>query len=199
MEDSQENDKKNESTNDTEQKITTDQSDEITKTKDKVNEQERLEAKLSEAYGKQDDMQNKYLRVHADLENIKKRAIREREDAVQRTRSQLISDLLPIIDSFKMGLSEASKHNEAKNYVEGFAMATNQLENLLNEYGLSVIEPTNQTFDPKFHEAISYEESEEIEEGVVIKTIREGYKLGEKLLRPASVVLSQKTKEENLI
>ena len=197
MEDSQENDKKNKSTNDTEQKVITDQSDEVTKEIDEGNAQERLETKLSEAYGKQDDLQNKYLRVHADLENIKKRAIREREDAVQRTRFQLISDLLPIIDSFKMGLSEASKHIEAKNYVEGFAMATNQLENLLNEYGLSVIEPTNEIFDPKSHEAISYEESEGLEDGVVIKTIRSGYKLGEKLLRPASVVLSKKTKEEN--
>ncbi|MDG1326697.1 MAG: nucleotide exchange factor GrpE [Opitutales bacterium] len=159
--------------------------------------QERLETKLSEAYGKQDDLQNKYLRVHADLENIKKRAIREREDAVQRTRSQLIGDLLPIIDSFRMGLSEASKHEEARNYVEGFAMATNQLENILSEYGLSLIEPTNQAFDAKLHEAISYEESKDMEDGIVIKTIRNGYKLGEKLLRPASVVLSKKVKAEN--
>jgi molecular chaperone GrpE len=159
--------------------------------------QERLETKLSEAYGKQDDLQNKYLRVHADLENIKKRAIREREDAVQRTRTQLIGDLLPIIDSFKMGLSEASKHDEAKSYVEGFAMATNQLENILSEYGLSIIEPTNQAFDAKFHEAISYEESEDTGDGIVIKTIRNGYKLGEKLLRPASVILSKNIKEEN--
>ncbi|MDG0963892.1 MAG: nucleotide exchange factor GrpE [Opitutales bacterium] len=159
--------------------------------------QERLETKLSEAYGKQDDLQNKYLRVHADLENIKKRAIREREDAVQRTRSQLIGDLLPIIDSFRMGLSEASKHDEARNYVEGFAMATNQLENILSEYGLSLIEPTNQAFDAKLHEAISYEESKDMEDGIVIKTIRNGYKLGEKLLRPASVVLSKKVKAEN--
>ena len=159
--------------------------------------QERLETKLSEAYGKQDDLQNKYLRVHADLENIKKRAIREREDAVQRTRSQLIGDLLPIIDSFRMGLSEASKHEEARNYVEGFAMATNQLENILSEYGLSLIEPTNQAFDAKLHEAISYEESNDMEDGIVIKTIRNGYKLGEKLLRPASVVLSKKVKAEN--
>ena len=73
-------------------------------------DEDRWEDKLNEAYGKQDDLQNKYLRVHADLENLKKRAIREREDAVQRTRSQLIGDLLPIIDAFQMGLSEASKH-----------------------------------------------------------------------------------------
>lgn len=195
MEDSQENDKK--STSDTDQENIVDLPDNVDNTSTEEDNEGRLETKLSEAYGKQDDLQNKYLRVHADLENIKKRAIREREDAVNRTRSQLISDLLPIIDSFKMGLSEASKHEEAKNYVEGFAMATDQLENILSEYGLSVIEPTNQSFDPKLHEAISYEESEDIENEVVIKTIRNGYKLGEKLLRPASVVLSKGAKEKS--
>lgn len=159
--------------------------------------QVKLETKLSEAYGKQDDLQNKYLRVHADLENIKKRTIREREDAVQRTRSQLISDILPIIDSFKMGLLEASKHEEASGYVEGFAMATDQLEKILSEYGLVLIEPTNETFDPKFHDAIGHEESDDLEEGIVIKTIRNGYKLGGKLLRPASVVLTKKREDKN--
>ena len=156
----------------------------------------RLESKLAEAYGKQDDLQNKYLRVHADLENIKKRTIKEREDAVQRTKSQIISDLLPIIDSFKMGLAEASKHEDAKTFVEGFAMAVNLMETTLNEYGLHIVDSTNQIFDPKVHDAISYEISDTIDEGVVITTIREGYKLGDKLLRPASVILSKGKKEE---
>ena len=159
--------------------------------------QAKLEEKLSEAYGKQDDLQNKYLRVHADLENIKKRTIREREDAVQRTRSQLISDILPIIDSFKMGLTEASKHEEASSYVEGLAMATDQLEKILSEYGLVLIEPTNQPFDPKFHEAIGHEESPDKEDGIVIKTVRNGYKLGGTLLRPASVVLTKNEEGKN--
>jgi molecular chaperone GrpE len=159
--------------------------------------QAKLEEKLSEAYGKQDDLQNKYLRVHADLENIKKRTIREREDAVQRTRSQLISDILPIIDSYKMGLTEASKHEEASSYVEGFAMATDQLEKILSEYGLVLIEPTNQPFDPKFHEAIGHEESPDQEDGIVIKTVRNGYKLGGTLLRPASVVLTKNEEGKN--
>mgnify|MGYP001591801839 CR=1 FL=1 len=167
---------------------------------DKCHEEEtkdRLETKLNEAYGKQDDLQNKYLRVHADLENIKKRSIKEREDAVQRTRSQIIGDLLPIIDSFKMGLAEASKHESAKTYVEGFSMAMNLMYTTLNEYGLHVVESTNKPFDPKIHDAISYENDDIIGEGIVIRTIREGYKLGDKLLRPASVILSKGKKEEN--
>ena len=115
---------------------------------------DRLERKLKDAYGKQDDLQNKYLRVHADLENIKKRAIKEREDAVQRTRSQIIGDLLPIIDSFKMGLTEASKHESSKTYVEGFSMAMSLMQSTLNEYGLHVIESTSKPFDPKIVNSI---------------------------------------------
>ena len=164
------------------------------KTNDEV--KNRLEAKLSDAYGKQDDLQNKYLRVHADLENLKKRSIKEREDAVHRTRSQLISDLLPSIDAFKMGLSEAEKHKNAKEFVEGFGMAMKQMNNVLDEYGLVVLEPTEQEFDPKYHEAINYEINEDLDEGTVIKTIRCGYRLGDKLLRPASVILSKKETAE---
>lgn len=159
-------------------------------------DEDRWEDKLNEAYGKQDDLQNKYLRVHADLENLKKRAIREREDAVQRTRSQLIGDLLPIIDAFQMGLSEASKYDVAKQFTDGFEMAIKQLENILGEYGLVVIDPLNNEFDPSQHEAISHEFNDEIKDGNVVKTIRCGYKLGNKLLRPASVILAKTNTSE---
>ena len=157
---------------------------------------ERLENKLNEAYSKQDDLHNKYLRVHADLENLKKRAIKEREDVVHRTRSQIMTDLLPFIDSFKMGLLEASKNEQVKTFVDGFEMAMNQLENTLSEYGLIRLESDMIEFDPKIHEAISYEENDEVKEGIVIKTIREGYKLGDKLIRPATVILSKGQREE---
>ena len=149
---------------------------------------------LSIGYGKHDDIQNKYLRVHADLENIKKRSIREREDAVLRTRSQLITDILPVLDAFQMGINEASKEEEEMTYIEGFKMAVKQLESVLGEYGLVLIDPKEESFDPKFHEAIGFEEDNEYEMDIVIKTVRNGYRLGDKLLRPASVILN-KTKE----
>ena len=158
------------------------------------NENHNLEKKLAEAYGKHDDIQNKYLRVHADLENIKKRSIREREDAVLRTRSQLITDILPVLDAFQMGINEASKEEEEMTYIEGFKMAVKQLESVLGEYGLVLIDPKEESFDPKFHEAIGFEEDNEYEMDIVIKTVRNGYRLGDKLLRPASVIVN-KTKE----
>ena len=107
-----------------------------------------------------------------------------------------MTDLLPFIDSFKMGLLEASKNEHVKTFVDGFEMAMNQLENTLSEYGLIRLESDMIEFDPKIHEAISYEENDEVKEGIVIKTIREGYKLGDKLIRPATVILSKGQREE---
>ena len=157
----------------------------------------RLQSKLDDAYGKQDDLNGKYLRAVADLENVRKRSIRDREDAVQRTRSQIIGDLLPVIDAFQLGFAEAKKNEEAAQFVEGFSMAMSLLESTLSEYGLAVIDPKGEEFDTKFHEAIGYEEDAEQEEGTVINTVRPGYRIGEQLLRPATVILAKAPAKED--
>ena len=151
----------------------------------------RLQTKLDDAYGKQDDLKSKYLRAVADLENVRKRSIRDREDAVQRTRTQVIGDLLPTLDAFQLGFAEAKKHDDASKFVEGFSMAVSLMEKTLSEYGLAVIDPQGESFDAKYHEAIGYEEKSDCEEGTVISTIRIGYRIGEKLLRPATVILAK--------
>lgn len=153
-----------------------------------------LKTRLHEAYSKQEDLQSKYLRTFADLENIKKRSIRDRDEAIQRARLQLIEDLLPVIDAFKMGMSEANKFDPDGPIVNGFNMATNQLQNVLGEYGLVCIEETGGQFDPNIHEAIGHEESEE--EDTVLKIIRIGYRLKDHLIRPASVIISQRRKDQ---
>ena len=157
----------------------------------------RLQSKLDDAYGKQDDLNGKYLRAVADLENVRKRSIRDHEDAVQRTRSQIIGDLLPVIDAFQLGFAEAKKNEEAAQFVEGFSMAMSLLESTLSEYGLAVIDPKGEDFDAKFHEAIGYEEDAEQEEGTVINTVRPGYRIGEQLLRPATVILAKAPAKED--
>ena len=155
----------------------------------------RLQTKLDDAYGKQDDLKSKYLRAVADLENVRKRSIREREDAVQRTRTQVIGDLLPALDAFQLGFAEAEKHEDASKFVEGFSMAVSLMEKTLSEYGLAVIDPQGESFDAKYHEAIGYEEKSDCEEGTVINTIRIGYRIGENLLRPATVILAKASSE----
>tara|TARA_B100000035_G_C20878335_1_gene499386 strand:- start:1 stop:609 length:609 start_codon:yes stop_codon:yes gene_type:complete len=154
-----------------------------------------LNKKIQETYSKNEDLQDKYVRVLADLENLKRRQIREREEAVQRTRSQIMGDLLPSLDAFQMGIQEAEKEESTKNIFVGISMAFKQMENVLGEYGLEIINPDDSEFDPKFHEALSYQASEDVKEGFVLQTIRIGYRIKDKLLRPASVIIS-KGKEE---
>jgi molecular chaperone GrpE len=155
-----------------------------------TNDSTGVEKRLSEAYSKNEDLQTKYLRTFADLENLKKRSIREREAAIVRARQQLIEDLLPVIDAFKMGMEEAIKADPDGPIVNGFNMAINQMEKVFEEYGLVCIEETGGAFDPKIHEAIGYEQGEE--EDIVLKIIRKGYRLKDHLIRPASVMVSKK-------
>lgn len=150
-----------------------------------------VRAKLDEAYGKRDELQNKYLRAVADLDNLRKRLDKERRETAERTRSNLLGDVLPALDAFRLGLEDARKREEAKGVVEGFAMALTQLENVFGEHGLSVVDPTGEPFDHNLHEAIGHEASEQVEEGIVLNTVRVGYKLGDRLLRAASVIISQ--------
>ena len=155
-----------------------------------------LKNKLDEAYGIQEDLKGKYLRSVADLENLRKRSIRDREDAVLRTRAQIIGDLLPVLDAFQLGLNEAQKNKETESVVAGFSMAMKQMNNVLGEFGLKLIDPSNGEFDPKLHEAIGYEDSDEYEEGMVLKCVRVGYQIRDQLLRPATVILSKMAKDE---
>ena len=149
----------------------------------------RLKSKLDEAYGKQEDLHSKYLRTFADLDNLRKRSIRDREEAIQRTKKQILEDLLPVIDSFNIGIDAAIKENPDGPLVKGFKMAIDQMDAVLGEYGLICIDAVGQNFDPQFHEAIGYENGES--DGIVLKIIRNGYKIKEQLLRPASVVVSK--------
>ncbi len=151
----------------------------------------RMQGKLEEAYGKRDELQNKYLRAAAELDNLRKRSVRDREEIASRSRANIIGDLLPAVDAFRLGLQDAQNREEAKSVVEGFAMVMTQMESILGEHGLSLIDATGQPFDTSLHEAVSHEASEDIEEGHVIYTVRTGYKLGDRLLRPAAVVISK--------
>ena len=150
-----------------------------------------LKSKLEEAFEKQEHLQGKYLRAVADLENARKRAIREREDAANRIKTQIISDLLPVMDAFKLGLLEAEKSENGMQVVEGFNLVISQFKSILGDYGLLSIDPVGKPFDPKEHDAIGYEETELDEAGIVVKTVRCGYTLKNKLVRAATVVLSK--------
>ncbi len=151
---------------------------------------EGLLEKLGEVTAEADAMREKYLRVMAEMENLRRRTLRDKEEARRFAALPLVEDLLPIIDNFKLGLSAAHGHEGGKAFAEGFEMILGQLKGALNQHGVVEIAPEGEAFDPNNHEAIAQQPDPSVEEGKVISVQRIGYRLHDRLLRPASVVVS---------
>ena len=129
------------------------------------------------------------LRTQADFENYKKRAAREKEDAMKYANSSLLQRLVSILDNFELGLAAAKTESERSPIYSGMVLVQKQLNDLLEENGLQAIEAEDKKFDPNLHEAIAHEPSE-TPEGTVIRQARRGYRFKDRLLRPARVVVS---------
>ncbi len=130
------------------------------------------------------------LRSQADFENYKKRAAREKEEAIKYANSSLLERLVPILDNFALGLSAARSEGETSPVFSGMSMILKQLNDFLTESGAQPIEAEGKQFDPNLHEAIAREPSDNVAEGTVLRQTRRGYRLKDRLLRPSSVVVS---------
>ena len=148
---------------------------------------------LREKAARADEYWDRLLRTTADLDNFKKRAARERQDAVRFANEGLVARILPALDSFDMALSAAAAPEGASldSLKTGITMIHSQLKAALAEAGLEEIDAQGQPFDPNLHEAVSQEESPNVAEGHVVRQIRKGYRLRERLIRPASVVVAR--------
>lgn len=151
---------------------------------------------LKNRAAKADEFKDNWLRTAADLDNYRKRAARERVEAVQYANVALIQKLLPILDNFEMAQAAAqnSKDEKISSLQSGVAMIQKQLKDVLNEAGLEEIDATGKPFDPTLHEAISQQETADVSEGNVVQQIRKGYKWRERLLRPAAVIVAKSKK-----
>ena len=129
------------------------------------------------------------LRSQADFENYKRRAAREKEDAVKYANSSLLQRLVSILDNFELGLAAAKMEGTQSPIYSGMVLVQKQLNDLLEENGLQAIEAEDKKFDPNLHEAIAHEPSE-TPEGTVIRQARRGYRFKDRLLRPARVIVS---------
>ncbi len=130
------------------------------------------------------------LRSQADFDNFKKRAAREKEDAIRYANSSLLERLIAIVDNFELGLSAASKESADSPILSGMGMVLKQLNDFLADNGLQPIAAEGARFDPNLHEAIANEPSDIVPEGHVVRQMRRGYKLKDRLLRPSTVVVS---------
>ena len=129
------------------------------------------------------------LRSQADFENYKKRAAREKDDAVKYANGALLQQLVSILDNFELGLAAAKTQGDESAIYSGMVLVQKQLNDLLAENGLKPIEAEGNKFDPNLHEAIAHEPNVS-PEGTVVRQARRGYRLKDRLLRPARVVVS---------
>lgn len=147
--------------------------------------------KLDQTTAEVTAQKERYLRTVADLENYRKRALREKEEVRRQANFALVEDLLPVLDNFKLGLKSAQSHEGGAVFAEGFQMILTQMESALKQNGVQEINPEGEPFDPNFHEALAHISHETIADGHVIEVQRVGYTLHERLLRPAAVVISK--------
>jgi molecular chaperone GrpE len=130
-----------------------------------------------------------YLRLAADFDNYRKRVAREQVDLTRRANERLLNELLPVLDDLERALEAAAEHEEAK-LEEGVRLVHRSLLGLVERHGLSEIE-TEGAFDPHVHEALLAQPGEGADEGSVLQVLQKGYKLGDKVLRPARVIVAE--------
>ena len=156
--------------------------------------EERVEDPLAAAEARAEEHLNDLKRLAAEFENYKKRTAREQASLSTRATERLVKELLPIVDDLERALEAAEEHEEAK-LEEGVRLVHRQLASALEHEGLAVIE-TDGKFDPHVHEALLSQPSE-ADEGSVIEVLQKGYRLGDRVLRPARVVVAAAPKEAN--
>ena len=136
-------------------------------------------------------LSDRLLRLQADFENFRRRTQRERSELYQRANENLIEELLPVLDHFELGFENAEKHEANPDVVIGFRLVFEQIQGALTKFNLRPVDAIGEHFDPHLHEAITHVSSEEYPADFIVAQTRRGYRLADKLLRPAQVVVSK--------
>jgi molecular chaperone GrpE len=147
---------------------------------------------LKAAAAKADENWDKFLRAAADLDNYRKRVAREKEELARFTAERVVAALLPVLDNLERALNAAEQQGDQTALIEGIQQVHGQFRRTLEEFGLKeVAAHAGHPFDPNLHEAVAQASSTEHPEGHVLEQLQRGYKLADRLLRPARVVVSK--------
>jgi molecular chaperone GrpE len=149
-----------------------------------------MEAKIAELESALAETKDRYLRSAADFENFKKRARQQQLDTIQHASADLIARLLPALDDLRKALDHTPAGVD-ESWVKGLELSVRKLEEALGAHGLEPIQAVGVPFDPKLHEAIGYEESAEHPEDTVTSELRRGYRIRDRVVRPALVKLAR--------
>ncbi|MBN2196614.1 MAG: nucleotide exchange factor GrpE [Polyangiaceae bacterium] len=137
-------------------------------------------------------LHDQLLRTAADFDNFRKRSRRELADAERKAREDLLRDLLPVFDNLERAQAHSDSATDVRSLADGVAMVLRQFYDILGRLGIERISALGKAFDPTFEEAIQQVETAEYEPGTVAAEVQAGYRMGERLIRPAMVVVAKK-------
>src|SRR5213594_5058572 len=150
-----------------------------------------LESRLAELESALAEAKDKYLRLAADFDNYKKRMRHEQLDTMEHASAELIHRLLPVLDDLQSVL-EHQPRDVDESWIKGLELSVRKLEEALGTHGLQPIDAVGARFDPKLHEAVGHEESAEHPEDTVVSELRRGYRVRDRVVRPALVKVSRR-------
>ena len=152
-------------------------------------QKQALEEEREALQEERDSLKDQVLRTRAEFDNYRKRLAREAEQNKKMATEELVRDLLPILDNLELALEHGKESTEG--LTEGVQMIYNQLYEALTRHGLEPIESEGVLFDPNVHEALMQAPSDEVPENYVLQTFQKGYRLSDRIIRPAKVIVSQ--------
>lgn len=158
--------------------------------KDIVESEDELLQQLKDAEKKAEENWELLLRTKAEMENLRKRTEKDLEKAHKYGIEKFVSEMLPVKDSMEMGL--AAQDATVESLHEGMELTMNMFNSALEKLSVKEINPLNEAFDPELHQAMTMQESDEVEANTVLAVMQKGYQLNERLVRPAMVVVSKK-------
>jgi len=157
---------------------------------------EKTKQVMEEAEQKMRETQETYVRQYAEMENYKKRMARDKEDAARYSAEKIFHELLPVLDGLEKALEHARHTPDVEKVIEGVDIVLKQFLKAAEKFGVSPVPAVGEPFDPNYHEAMGHHESEEHEPDTVVNEYRRGYKIHDRLLRPALVTVAKPPEEK---
>ena len=148
-----------------------------------------LEAQLEAAQAKATENWEHFLRAKAEMDNLRRRSVKDIENAHKFGMEKFVNELIPVIDSMALGL--AAEDASAESLREGMELTKNMLDNMMEKLGIEEVDPMNEKFDPEKHQAMSMQPNADVEPNTVIAVMQKGYLLNDRLIRPAMVMVSK--------
>ena len=152
---------------------------------------EQLQAEIEQLRQQVEENRNLFLQARADVENIRKRAERDLQNAHKYALDKFVAELLPVKDSLEMGLAAIDESADISKLREGTELTLKMLAAAVAKFGVSEINPHGEKFNPEWHEAMAMQPSSEAEPNTVMQVIQKGYRLNDRLVRPAMVIVAQ--------